>query len=494
MQTEIRTYQLGENFLGSPHAVSASLPTMQDIIGYEEKEARVHDAMQGGYPRFKRHAFLKQLSKVFLQRHGFSDRFVRFLPDETSALLLRAYLGEGEVMKWEACWAVVYTATEETEKRAHKFLQHTGMALTSREAEDILLSLGKIEECYAEEYEGDFNTSSASLKQQIHEYTAASLENIHLARCGMNAIYALVSAMRQTRPARRWVRIGWMYVDTMHILDEFTGGEPAKHILDVSDFEACRKVIEEQKENLAGVFIEFPTNPLVHAADIQRLFTVCRAAQLPLIVDVSLNGVQTVQPFPYADAVTCSLTKYFGNTCDVLGGTMVFAQDSLITKQEQEKFREALAPLCARSVRRLAYSAKSLATIHEKISANTRALVAYFSSHPLVKKVHWAGAEAYAQNYEQIASLREPGGVFSIELTIPVQKFYDQLALPKGPSFGTFFTMLCPYMYLAHYDGIADPSKLHGINPELLRISVGTEPITQLRAVFERAFAEASPA
>ena len=32
------------------------------------------------------------------------------------------------------------------------------------------------------------------------------------------------------------------------------------------------------------------------------------------------------------------------------------------------------------------------------------------------------------------------------------RKFYDNLELLKSPSFGTEFSLCCPYIYLAHYD------------------------------------------
>ncbi|GAA99437.1 uncharacterized protein L969DRAFT_93898 [Mixia osmundae IAM 14324] len=49
------------------HAVSVSLPTWRDNVGYEEGEARVVDAMQTGYPRFFVHKSIQRLAKLLLQ-------------------------------------------------------------------------------------------------------------------------------------------------------------------------------------------------------------------------------------------------------------------------------------------------------------------------------------------------------------------------------------------------------------------------------------------
>lgn len=46
----------------TPHAVSVSLPTWRDNVGYEEGDKRVVDAMQTGYPRFFVHRSIQKVS------------------------------------------------------------------------------------------------------------------------------------------------------------------------------------------------------------------------------------------------------------------------------------------------------------------------------------------------------------------------------------------------------------------------------------------------
>ena len=49
-----------------PHAISVSLPTWRDTVGYEEGEKRVLDAMCTGYPRFFIHKSIQKVG-VLLQ-------------------------------------------------------------------------------------------------------------------------------------------------------------------------------------------------------------------------------------------------------------------------------------------------------------------------------------------------------------------------------------------------------------------------------------------
>ena len=43
------------------HAISVSLPTWRDNVGYEEGEKRVADAMVSGYPRFFIHLSIEKV-------------------------------------------------------------------------------------------------------------------------------------------------------------------------------------------------------------------------------------------------------------------------------------------------------------------------------------------------------------------------------------------------------------------------------------------------
>ena len=59
------------NSLGNPipafteHAISVSLPTWADNVGYEEGEDRVINAMQTGYPRFFIHLNIQKVSNCY---------------------------------------------------------------------------------------------------------------------------------------------------------------------------------------------------------------------------------------------------------------------------------------------------------------------------------------------------------------------------------------------------------------------------------------------
>jgi hypothetical protein len=54
-------HALGRPIPLDEHAVSVTLATWADVVGYEEGEKRVSEALQSGYPRFKVHASTEKL-------------------------------------------------------------------------------------------------------------------------------------------------------------------------------------------------------------------------------------------------------------------------------------------------------------------------------------------------------------------------------------------------------------------------------------------------
>ena len=77
----------------------------------------------------------------------------------------------------------------------------------------------------------------------------------------------------------------------------------------------------------------------------------------------------------------------------------------------------------------------------------------------------------------------------------PLEDFYDRLRLPKGPSFGMKTTLICPFMYLAHYDLVSTEAgraelSASGIDPDLLRMSVGCEPADEIISALAEALTQ----
>jgi len=132
----------------------------------------------------------------------------------------------------------------------------------------------------------------------------------------------------------------------------------------------------------------------------------------------------------------------------------------------------------------------------EQINENSEMICDMLQAHPLVETVYYPKHNSDKANYD---ACRNPnggyGGLLSFTLQTRAQTiaFYDRLETAKGPSLGTNFTLVSPYVILAHYYEL-DWASQFGVPSDLLRISVGLEDRENLKTIFEQALQAAEAA
>ncbi len=485
---------LGSPIPDTPHAVSCSLPTMAAVRGYEEKDPAVTASLATGYPRFVVHPFAQRLNAALAERHGLSGRTLWLASSSRMAAGLLAHLRRAGAagaspFDGDGVHGVSHPASAETALRAKQYLQNIGGFISSREAEDRLaaLGLGPVPGVEAS-FEGN---AAAEVRRVMRPlFPGAGDADLILASCGMNAVYAAFRAVGDVQAARGrtgWVQLGWLYLDTIAILRKFTAS-PADyfHLPDVTDTAALRRLLGERGPGIAGVVAEIPSNPLVQTPDVAALAGLCREHGVRLILDPSLSSAFSVDCLAHADLVATSLTKYTGSEGDIVAGLVAVnaaAPDADALRSAAAAAAEAPYP---RDLARLAAQIGDTGAVLARIEAGTPRVAAFLESHPAVSRVHWALAPASRGAYLRVA--RSPGatgGIISFTVRGGLEAFYDRLRLPKGPSFGMRTTLICPFMYLAHYDLVTSEAgraelRANGLEPDLLRLCVGTEPVDEI--------------
>ncbi len=488
-----------------PHAVSCSLPTMASVRGYEERDPAVTERLATGYPRFVVHPFANRLTALLKERHALAGRTLWLVSSDGMAAALVAHLAaSGPAGRAAAPFAadgvygVVHPATPELATRAKLFLQHVGGFLSSREAEDRLVELGGASAPAAEIiFPGD---AAAEIRARLRTVLPGTRdEDLLLANCGMNAGYAAfraVSELQARRGRTVWIQLGWLYLDTIAILRKFTAS-PADyvHLPDVMDLGALSRLLVASGHRVAGVFTEAPTNPLIQTTDVAALGALCRRHGAHLIIDPSVASVFSANCLPHADFVVNSLTKYTGSDGDVIAGLIAVNPAGPDAADLRRLAAAQLEPVYARDLARLAAQIGETEAVLARIDASTAAVAAFLSAHPRVDRVYWALQTSSRAEYLKIArSPTATGGMISFTLRGPMEPVYDRLRLPKGPSFGMKTTLICPFMYLAHYDLVTTAegrAALHanGLDPELLRLCVGVEPVGEIIGALAEALA-----
>ena len=492
---------LGQRIPSSPHAVSCSLPTMRDVRGYEEKDPATLRQLTSGYPRFVIHPFTRQLIAHLLSTvPTLTGRTLWLTTSAAMAEALADYVGgtkaDAVVLERDGLHGVSHPGAADLYSRAKNFLQHIGGFLSSREAEDHLLRLKLILALHREDvFQGDAATEVRRALQPILPGTTAA--DLCLTPSGMNAVYAAFRAcadLQATRGRTVWLQLGWLYLDTIAILKKFTSNpEDYVYIRDPLDFDGIERIFRRHGPTIAGVFAELPTNPLIQTPDLIRLSALCRSHGVKLIVDPSIASIFNVDVLPHADVVAASLTKYTASEGDLLAGLCAVNPAGSDAAELRRRIGEIAEPVYPRDLARLALEISEVATVVEKIHENTAKVAAFLGSHPAVRDVFWALHPASRENYLRIA--RHPGatgGMITFTLRGDLTVFYDRLRLPKGPSFGMKTTLICPFMYLAHYDLITTPRGLaelaaSKLDPDLLRLCCGTEPADDIIATLAEA-------
>jgi cystathionine gamma-synthase len=192
-----------------------------------------------------------------------------------------------------------------------------------------------------------------------------------------------------------------------------------------------------------------------------------------------------VDVLPFCDLAVESLTKFACGNADLLFGAIIVKDESLIPL-----LKENIIPPFEGEIKRLGFEILEYENRVRKISENTTLLYNFLKKQPKVLEIKSVFHEASSENFSKIQNGNNVPGLLSVVFDKDLAFYYDKLQVAKGPSLGTEFTLAMPYVYLAHYEYLKSEMGLHvlkklGINPNLLRISVGTEPIENIIKAFQ---------
>jgi len=454
-----------------------------------------------GYPRFVRHPLIEAFAKIFLGTieldPGEYQPFFFGAPHAKKDALAKLGTLSKRVVShvFRGVSVLVALKGSEAEKQLAKYIQHTGTGLSSREAEDLMVALEPQRRRFPE-YKTLFD-GHESFRHLLHKWFSPKATSVVLpCKSGMNAFFAAfqtINRIQVPKGRKNWISIGWLYLDTMHILDIYLPeGGTTKTFPNANQTEAILNYIEEKGDQVAGLVLEAPTNPLVQTPDILRISEACSKAGILTVMDPSLVSPQNVDLSPHCDIICCSLTKYAAYDGDIMIGAVSVNLEKEHGELLKRQISKELTLPFSRDLARLGGSLEDARTVLDSINANTMKMASFFENHAGVSKLHWAYASGFSQAYEQIQrGPNRPGGVLTLELTKPIAEVYDALPLPKGPSFGTKFTLVCPYIHLAHYDLLQSEEgrlrmKQAGIHANMIRLSIGTENPDDLMEIFDR--------
>ncbi|MDR1893454.1 MAG: PLP-dependent aspartate aminotransferase family protein [Spirochaetales bacterium] len=258
--------------------------------------------------------------------------------------------------------------------------------------------------------------------------------------------------------------------------------------VDTSRLSEVKKAIRRETK---GVFIETPSNPMMHVTDIKAVAELIKNINGLTVVDNTFLSPYFQRPLDFgADIVIHSGTKYLGGHNDIMSGFLVIAHESLIEPIFTFTMSEggALSPFDSWLTLR---SLKTLGLRMEKQQQNALALFEFLKNHKKVEKVFYAGDPEHP-GYE--VSRRQTtgwGGMISFYLKDKEEapRVINRLKLILfAESLGGTETLLT-YPFLQTHGAIPEEIRnAVGVNEKLLRISAGVEDAQDLIQDLEQAF------
>lgn len=473
---------LGIPLPDSPHACSVCLPTWDAVLGYEESRDKVVRRMQAGYPRFFRNPIVGRLFAAARAEVASEGEDVLVLPTRGSVQRAHRWIERRaeaalRIASFHGLQVLVYPLKAQDD--AKLYWRFSGEIVSSRQAQDYL--------------DGNLREGGKShlVQRSMAKHIAAPASDLFIFSSGMSAVCAALRALPGLRGGRKTLQLEFPYVDCLKVQEHFGNGVVYLNEANGELFDEALQRIRQGE--FAGVFTEVPSNPLLSTVDLSRVADACAAGNTPLVVDDSAAGPLNVRLLDHADLVTSSLTKWVSGEGDVMAGMVTVRADSPHAGELRaalEADSRDVAPLYIGDAEVLLSNITGYPKRAATVNANGTGLAAWLADHPAVAKV-WHPSLNQTATYD---ALMRPGGGYGGLLSFILKnprrtpRVYDALRLCKGPSFGTPFTLVCPYTLLAHYHEL-EWAEGCGVPASLLRVSCGHESLDSLIATFSEALA-----
>ena len=258
--------------------------------------------------------------------------------------------------------------------------------------------------------------------------------------------------------------------------------------VDTSSVDAVSKAIRPDTKVL---FLETPTNPMMTLTDLRACADIAHARNVLVVVDNTFCSPCGQRPLELgADVVVHSTTKFLNGHSDSVGGAVILNDDELAAQIGflQNAVGAILSPMDSFLILR---GIKTLAVRMKQHEANGMAMANYLAHHPKVKKIYYPGLADHPQHALAKRQMNGFGALISFDLGSydNAKKFLDRVRLCSlGESLGGVETLISHPESMTHASVPVEERRRLGINPGLVRISVGIEDIEDLIADLENAF------
>ena len=250
------------------------------------------------------------------------------------------------------------------------------------------------------------------------------------------------------------------------------------------DMRAPAQVAAALRPETRLLWIESPTNPLLHVVDIKALADLVAGKNILVAVDNTFASPIFQNPLALgADLAVHSTTKYIGGHGDLVGGAVIAKSDALVEKLKFLQFATGAvnSPLEAYLLLR---SLKTLALRMAKHQENAARVVAALQTSEHFHAVTWPGLTSHPQHDLAQRQMRGYPGMIAVRLRGGEEKFRQMVRKLKifkfTASLGSVDSLINHPATLTHAKIDAARKQKLGLSSDLLRLSIGIEDAEDL--------------
>lgn len=336
----------------------------------------------------------------------------------------------------------------------------------------------------------DYSRVQNPTRQQL-EKTVAALEQGTDAVAFSTGMSAILAVMELFAPGNHIVAEADLYGGTPRLFH--TVSEPRGITFTTVNFsDGTAQVAAAIRAETKALYIETPTNPMMHVTDIRAAAELAHAHGALLIVDNTFLSPYLQNPLALgADIVVHSGTKYLSGHNDTLAGFAV-VKDAALAARLREISKTIGANLAPFDAWLLLRGIQTLAVRMDRAEENAMALAQWLKTRPEVTRVIYPGLSEHPGH----ALMKQQARGFGAMLTFEVRDKREVPVLLKAvrlirfaESLGGTESLLTYPITQTHADVPPEVLAANGLTDRILRLSVGIENINDLRADLEQAFA-----
>jgi cystathionine beta-lyase/cystathionine gamma-synthase len=317
------------------------------------------------------------------------------------------------------------------------------------------------------------------------EQTLAELESGRVGIAFASGMAAFATLLAHFRGPSRVIATDDLYGGTWRLLEHYR----KQYRLQVEYVDTTRPELVEaalEAAPTALVFLESPTNPLMHVVDLRAIARLGHRYHALVGVDNTFASPALQRPLELgADLVLHSTTKYLGGHSDVVGGALVTRERRLGKRLLWLQNAAGAVPspfdcfLVLRGIHTLGVRMRA----HE---LSARAVANCLEGSSIVRAVHYPGLTSHPQHALATRQMDGYGGMVSFELRggmAAARRFLRRLRVfTLAESLGGVESLVDHPATMTHASVAKEVREARGISDGLIRLSCGIEDPRDLSA------------